>query len=253
MQEKIFIENKKGEKLAGVFHKVNDKKQVFIVCHGYESNKDKKYIVNFCKELNNAKINSFRFDFSGNGESEGKYIDKNVSTELNDLDCIINYFKAYKIGLVGFSKGGLNVILSSARNKEIKFVISIAGLASTNFLRKRVRDEITKLEKGEVFTEYREKDNKYFQITIDMINDMESYNPLEEVKKIKCPKLFIIGSNDQTLKRRRNDTENYFKNAYEPKELKIIQNGNHHFDDPQSFKDLTEYCIISIKKIKEFD
>ena len=254
MQEKIFIENSKGEKLAGVLHKANDNKQVVIICHGHTGNKDRDFINSFCDKLNNKNINSFRFDFSGNGESEGEYINTNSTSELNDLNSVVDYFKnlSYEIGLIGHSRGGMDVVLYSSKNKEIKFIITIGAPGKLSFIRRRLSEKQLKdVEEGKIILEFKQKDNKNFPISIEMIEDIESYKPLEEIKKVKIPKLFIVGTKDREITQKA--AQEYYDEANNPKELKIFDNADHCFTDPKLLKEMITYCINWIKKIKVFD
>ncbi len=68
--EKLFFENNAGRKLCGILNSVDDKK-VVILCHGSNSSKESLTYVNFAKRISDINISTFRFDFSGHGESEG--------------------------------------------------------------------------------------------------------------------------------------------------------------------------------------
>jgi alpha/beta superfamily hydrolase len=253
MQEKIIIKNKQGEKLAGIFHKVNDKKQVVIVCHGWPASKENVLIKNISEKLNQDNINTFLFDFSGQGESEGKFENTTVSKEIEDIQSMVEYFhdKKYNIGLIGHSLGALVITLYAILNDKIKFIIPISSMCRTDVLKDFKTEQQESIKKGEHIY-YNEKSYGQKFIVLPMFfDDLKTYNPLEEIKNIKCPKLFIHGSEDKTLKV--NESNELYQNAIEPKELKIIDGADHCFTDENLLKEMIDYCINWIKKLNIFD
>jgi len=77
MKEKLFFKNSKGNKLCGILSSVN-KDRIIILCHGFSSNKDTQTFP-ILEKIFNKNISTFRFDFYGHGESEGKFEDITVS------------------------------------------------------------------------------------------------------------------------------------------------------------------------------
>ncbi|KAJ0016610.1 hypothetical protein Pint_12035 [Pistacia integerrima] len=64
-------------------------------------------MVNLAVALAHKGISTFRFDFSGNGESEGSFAYANYWREADDLRAIIQYFcGAYRVisAILGHSK-----------------------------------------------------------------------------------------------------------------------------------------------------
>ncbi|KAI3756043.1 hypothetical protein L1987_55856 [Smallanthus sonchifolius] len=70
--QRIVIQNNYNEKLVGILHETGSK-EVVIVCHGYRSCKDRIPMVNLAAAFATGGISAFRFDFSGNGDSEGSF------------------------------------------------------------------------------------------------------------------------------------------------------------------------------------
>ncbi|CAD6210023.1 unnamed protein product [Miscanthus lutarioriparius] len=68
-QEKIVIINRYGEKLVGVLREAGSKDLV-VLCHGFRSSKESRTLLSLADALTSENISIFRFDFSGNGESE---------------------------------------------------------------------------------------------------------------------------------------------------------------------------------------
>ena len=128
-QEKIVIRNRYGEKLVGVLHEAGSN-DIVVLCHGFRSSKDSRTILSLANALASEKISIFRFDFSGNGESEGTFEYGNYYKEVDDLRDVILHFKKHKRGtraIAGHSKGGNVVILYASMYHDIYKVINLSG------------------------------------------------------------------------------------------------------------------------------
>ncbi|KAK8446584.1 hypothetical protein SEVIR_9G509500v4 [Setaria viridis] len=128
-QEKIVIRNRHGEKLFGVLHEAGSK-DIVVLCHGFRSSKEGRTILSLANALTSEKISIFRFDFSGNGESEGTFEYGNYYKEVDDLHDVILHFKKHKrdtCAIAGHSKGGNVVILYASMYHDIPKVINLSG------------------------------------------------------------------------------------------------------------------------------
>ncbi|CAK7352604.1 unnamed protein product [Dovyalis caffra] len=106
-QQKVIISNKHGEKLMGLLHD-NGSNEIVILCHGFRSTKEDDIMVNLAKALEKEGIAAFRFDFAGNGESEGSFAYGNYWREADDLRAVIEHFRAESraiSAILGHSKG----------------------------------------------------------------------------------------------------------------------------------------------------
>jgi alpha/beta superfamily hydrolase len=91
---KIYFKNKKGNKLCGVLVSPDNKNHpIVILCHGFHSTKDNNTNTRLKELLKDKSIATFRFDFFGHGESEGKFEDITVSQAVEDLLSAIDLLK----------------------------------------------------------------------------------------------------------------------------------------------------------------
>ncbi|XP_076909517.1 uncharacterized protein LOC143566800 [Bidens hawaiensis] len=90
-EEKIVIKNNCREKLVGLLHETGSK-EIVIVCHGFQGTKEYSMMAELCIALEKQGISAFRFDFSGNGESEGSFEFGNYRKEVDDLKAVIRHF-----------------------------------------------------------------------------------------------------------------------------------------------------------------
>jgi len=242
METEIRIKNNYNEDLVGIYHQVNDDKKVVIVCHGHTGTKERNFIPALCSELNKNGYNAFRFDFSGNGESDGKFEESTHSKEVEDLKSVIDYFSGKgfeQIALIGHSMGGVVCILETSTDKRIKLLVSIAGSAYPERFRQRFikKKRITEGELEEELNEkefidwYKEKAGKRFNFKMSktFFEDIKKHKPIEAVKNIKCPVLLIHGDKDETIDV--SESKEIYQKANQPKDLIIIKNGDHTFDD----------------------
>ncbi|KAB1219817.1 hypothetical protein CJ030_MR3G009459 [Morella rubra] len=128
-QWRTTINNKHGEKLVGILHDTGSKGLV-ILCHGIHSSKECIPLMNLAADLEREGISAFRFDFAGNGESEGAFQYGNYRREAYDLHAVIEHFRREGceiIAIIGHSKGGNVVLLYASMFNDISIVINISG------------------------------------------------------------------------------------------------------------------------------
>ncbi|KAK4388743.1 hypothetical protein Sango_2211300 [Sesamum angolense] len=108
--KRLLIENSHGEKLVGILHETGSTELV-VICHGFRSSK--------------RGISAFRFDFAGNGESEGSFQYGNYRREAEDLRSVVEQFQAEQrliVALIGTVKEGVECYEASEISEE--FLIS---------------------------------------------------------------------------------------------------------------------------------
>ncbi|KAL6953454.1 hypothetical protein U1Q18_048789 [Sarracenia purpurea var. burkii] len=128
-QQKVAIQNSHGEKLAGIMHETGSPELV-ILCHGFRSSKDRIPMVNLAAALGKMGISAFRFDFVGNGESEGIFRYGGYRREANDLRDVVQYFRGKKrsiAAIIGHSKGGNAALLYASMHNDVCKVANISG------------------------------------------------------------------------------------------------------------------------------
>lgn len=86
-------------------------------------------------ELARKGIASLRVDDRGTGKTSGDFKNATTGDFADDVDAQIAYLKSDKnidashIGLIGHSEGGMIASIVSARNKNVKFMVSLSGVA----------------------------------------------------------------------------------------------------------------------------
>jgi hypothetical protein len=119
MEDALTFTDPAGHKISGILarpDKTTDR--LAVLCHGFLSNKNSKTNHALTAMLVPQGIATFRFDFFGQGESEGPFEKITVTTALTQALAALAFVKTKgyrKIALVGSSFGGLVAILAAAK------------------------------------------------------------------------------------------------------------------------------------------
>ena len=97
--------------LPEAFDKEHDKCPLAVLMHGFMSNKELFPLPELACALAKEGIASVRFDFDAHGESEGRFVDMTLSTEMADAKAVLEYVCnmpfVTAIALIGHSQGGV--------------------------------------------------------------------------------------------------------------------------------------------------
>lgn len=229
-ENKIFLLNKYGEKLAGLEAIPSDKKEKYpavILVHGFGVTKEEYgYFDGISETLSDAGFIVYRFDFSGRGESQGDYSEMTITRECDDLDAIFYFVKsqgfvdAERTGVLGQSFGTAVIASYVPDVKSIIFTGSISDFEKVTANPKKWgvidRKGISIKTKG---------NGEVIRIKPSFWEDLKNHDVLESIKKIRCPILFVHGSEDDRVPIK--SMEAYYENAIEPKEKIIIEGAGH--------------------------
>ena len=123
MDEPLSFKDEQGHRISAVFSRPSGPSTgVVVLCHGFLSSKNSTTNKTLTRALNDSGLATFRFDFFGQGESEGPFEDITVSLAVGQAQAAVAQVrsKGYnRIGLVGSSFGGLVAILTAAQHPEI--------------------------------------------------------------------------------------------------------------------------------------
>ena len=187
MTEKHFIEVEAGEEGTAVHHKASSNKWIFL-CHGFGGNKDRGN-KGRAEAYNEAGWNAVRLDFRGNGESDGDFIEKDLSSRIKDLEAVINHFRPGKTVLFGTSFGG-KVVFHTANKNNVDGVIGKAPVTYN-----KIMDKFKAVIEEKGVFEY--IDGK--PIDERFIEDLEAYSFSKVEDELDIPVFISHGAADQTV------------------------------------------------------
>lgn len=124
-----------------------------LFAHCFTCSKDLKAVGNITRQLADVGIATFRFDFTGLGESAGDFANTNFSSNIDDLVAASEYMEKEFEGpsiLIGHSLGGAAVLQAAHRMDSVKAVATIAAPAEPEHVKKNFEMKIDEIEdKGE--------------------------------------------------------------------------------------------------------
>lgn len=250
MQQKIFFNNSKGDRLCGILSDTNitiDKNTfIMILIHGHHTSKDNLTNQKLEKLLSKKGIAIFRFDIYGHGESDGKIDDLTISEGIDDLNNAIRLVnkKGYKnIGLLGSSLGGNVALIGASKFNNLKLLVLKSPVSD---FRERIINKFSKKElqewKKKSFREYQSAHLGPIRQKYVFYTDAKKLNGYAAAKKIKIPTLIVHGDKDEQVPLEYSKkTSKIIKNC----RLEIIKGANHSYTDPKHFNKM-------IKLVSEF-
>ncbi len=148
--------------------------------------------------LTRQGIAVLRYDDRGIGKSKGDFTKATSFDFANDVEAAINYLKQHpnidvtKIGLIGHSEGGLIAPIVASRNKDVNFIVLLAGPGLSGY--QIILKQSALISRAEGTDEKTIKDNNKFSEKIYKILKDEPDNTkagkeikeyyLKEIKKL---------------------------------------------------------------------
>ncbi|KAG6551416.1 hypothetical protein Mapa_007062 [Marchantia paleacea] len=250
----VTIVNHVGEKLVGVIDDTGSK-ELCILCHGFRSSKKSTTLGVVASTLVTAGFSSFRFDFSGNGESEGEFAYGNYWKEVEDLRAAIEYWRGQGreiTAIIGHSKGGNVVILYASKYGDVSTVVNVSGRFDLNIgqLERFGEAGMKKLEQ-EGFLDVKDKaGNVEYRVTLKSLEDRLSTDMDGASKAISkdCRVLTVHGSQDEIVKI---ENANDFAKRIPNHTLRVFEGANHNYEgDRKKLADLVlEFIQGNVSKM----
>lgn len=252
MIKRVEFKNKRGLTLRGYLHIPQHFDVAVLYCHGFPSSSRGHSASRIGKDLG-SRFLTLRFDFSGTPGSDGKFEDKRMSREVEDIRASIDFlYKHYlfkQLVLIGHSTGAIDASLYAYTDKRVnKLVLTGAVHDLTNAARYDFTDyQMYEFWKKGYITYRRPKHwvngkklkhafyNEFF--TLDIPHAMKKYHK---------PLLIIHGEQDQIPW----DKEGYalYKLANHPKKFVLIKGADHSFSAPLHWNSVVKHMISFIKK-----
>ncbi|MGV3467298.1 MAG: alpha/beta hydrolase [Heyndrickxia sp.] len=206
MQVNHFEVNRDGLIIRGIMTKPdgNGPFPALIYNHGFTGNKAEahflfKKIAEALAEFNYA---SFRFDFIGSGESDGKFIEMNMSSEMKDCLAVLQYVEnlscidSNQMNLLGFSMGGAVAIkASSVLQEKVKKLVLLCPAAN-------MIDVVSRSVKMDLLSTFLERGIVDFSGNVvgeSFIHDIFQQDIYEMAKSVTAKVLLIHGTNDDAV------------------------------------------------------
>ncbi|MFH1420536.1 MAG: alpha/beta fold hydrolase [Candidatus Aenigmatarchaeota archaeon] len=232
---KIFFENSKGDRLCGILSDpMENKRTVVILAHGFSSSKESRKYVELEEIFNEKGLATFRFDFYGHGESEGKFEDITISEASDDILFAISFLKKKKyakIGLVGNSFGGIASIIAASRTRDLFALCLISPVVNyaehkTKIMTEKALDDW----KNKGYTYYIGKNGARLKLNYTFLQDSYKNDGYAASKSINVSTLIVHGDKDKTVPiTQSKKASEIIKEC----KLEIIKGADHRYTNPK--------------------
>ena len=228
------IKNGHGERLDYAFHEgERGAKNIVVLGHGVTGNKDRPFIVALAEGLAAVGIPALRFSFSGNGASEGRFIDSTISKEVDDLCVVLDRLKDYAICYVGHSMGGAVGVLRASEDSRIQLLVSLAGMVHTKAFAQREFGDVTP-DEGFMWDE---PDCPLSQVYMDDLTQINTV--VDRAPQISVPWLLVHGDEDDVVPIE--DSHDILERVDGQAQLITLEGASHVFSD--------EYTPVMVEKV----
>ena len=250
MNKIVNYKSKDGTKLIGIVNaNAISNKGCIIMCHGLKTDKEEYGDFKKLSELLLENYDSFRFDFRGHGQSEGKDIDITMQGLKEDLESSIIFIQNQgyeEIYILGASFGAsILSLINYERFPKVKKLIMWSG--SIDFDKGNPRGSLgyynykKAIEEGSVEVKIKTTDN-VMKLSRTFMEETRSSKAEEKIKEIDVPILFIHGTEDETTPYQVNrQMAKTVKKSY----FATIQGASHGFHEEK-------YIIMASKYIESF-
>ena len=194
--------NSRNEKLAARLDLPEDEQPIAyaLFAHCFTCTKNIKAAINIAAALNREKIAVLRFDFAGQGQSEGDFADTNFTTNVADLVAAAEFLtqehQAPQI-IIGHSLGGAAVLQAAAQVPSLQAVVTVAAPHDPGHVTRHfdmMREQIEQLGFAEV-----KLAGRSFTIKRQFLEDLEIQQLDTYIKGLKTALLVMHSPRDTTV------------------------------------------------------
>ncbi len=206
-----------AERLAAVLHLPSGPVPIpcVVASHGLAASKDSEKYLMLADSLGQVGLACCRYDFRGSGESDGSAAETTVKGRIEDLRAVITYLRALpaidadRLGLFGSSFGGF-VSHFAAKEETVSAIVTWATPASLAGMERLESKEVAGL--GPAF--FAELSGRtYVQVPEGVTRLLVIHGDQDDLVPVTHAKLL-------------------WEWALEPKELVVLQGGDHRFSAP---------------------
>jgi alpha-beta hydrolase superfamily lysophospholipase len=232
------VMNDESEMLVGTLHEpVKRTRTLVILVHGFLAHRNQTLLRETATALSRKGYAAYRFDFSGNGDSEGRFEDAVPGKMLRELDSVVRHFKDRytKIFLLGHCLGGTIALLTAARSAlKVDGLILLAApvhldKAGERLLTSQQRSQIQSVG-FTIMNVQRPVGMIPYTVTDRFVGEMAAIDTLVVAENVTCPALLVHGTADPLVPA--SDSQELFE-ALSTKDIVLIGGADHDLRVPE--------------------
>jgi pimeloyl-ACP methyl ester carboxylesterase len=224
--------NRHGERIEHHFHPAEKRDSLVIIAHGLTGNMDRPLLVATAEGLAARGWPCLRISFSGNGGSDGRFENSNLTRQVDDLRSVLDSIpEDVRVAYVGHSMGAAVGVLCASKDPRIRVLVSLAGMTHTQ--------DFVRREFGNLLPD---KDCMWDQpacpLSSNFVNDLHAIgSTLRAAATVKQPWLLIHGEADDVVPPQ--DSRDALSATNAEKILLEIPGAGHLFDE-MSFQQIVD-------------
>ena len=235
--EKIYFNNPAGEVLSGIIEQpyLAAKVPIVVMAHGFGSKKNNKTNLSLTERFLEKGVGTFRFDFSGHGESEGKIEELTVTKGIGELKAAmekiehLEWVNRTRLGFLGGSFGGNVELLYVARFGGVKALALKSPISNYK--------EVRELQLGSDRIQQWAR-NGSIELSGGIRSDFHFYEDASridtyaEARNVRCPVFIVQGDHDEDIPM---SHARALESALGTVHMEVIQGADHGYTNPEHF------------------
>lgn len=231
MEKKLKIKVSEKEYVYGRLSGTS-RQPLFVIVHGFLETMDGDFYLNATRYFAKQGYATFRFNLYGGEKNARQMIDTTLKINASDIDAVVRYFrrnKFQKIFIAGHSYGGTGILLSSEQNFDG------AVLWDPSY-----KMSFTKTEHGLPPIKYIKEAKGYLMnwginliVGKPIVEEADIINWNNLTNNFHVPLKIIVAGKGVLVK----GAKHYFKTANKPKDLTVIKNATHYFNDTEDMRE----------------
>lgn len=251
--EKIYIKNRKEQKIAIIIEKSLNPRGLVFITHGLGDSKDYPHIEMFGKCFRDNNYNVLRFDTCNSfGESDGRFEEASITNYYEDLEDVIAWSKEQSFYLepfvlCGHSLGAIcSALFAEKYPAKVKALAPISCVVNGNLSKEQYsKEELTDWEKSGWLTESWPRGE--VRLPWSYMEDEMKYDLLPDANKLTMSTILIVGEFDNCTSPRHQQI--LFDALPGQKGIYLIKGAPHTFQEPEH---LAEIYKLLDKWLKTF-
>jgi pimeloyl-ACP methyl ester carboxylesterase len=249
--QKVFIKNRKGQKVSVVVDEPREATGLAFVMHGLGGSKEQPHIETIAEAFLENGYTTVRFDATNSiGESDGKLEDATLTNYFEDLEDVIAWAAGeawYRepFALAGHSLGGIcTALFAAAHPEKVKALAPISTVISGRMMEEApdFSEDAAEWEKTGVREwESSSQPGIVKRLKWPHVEDRRKYDLLPAAQKLTMPVLLIVGEKDNTTPPEHQKI--LFEKLPGQKEFHVIAGAEHTFKEKKHLGEIKKIFL----------